>query len=149
MLLRIVDGTEFRDVPIREGEMFLLPREPSILPVVRGKKYDRSVMPANTPHNPVRFAETIGIVIELQRPEASLGLHEVPPTGIYLIKFCNKPDRLRWYCREPTHATPFIIREEAFHVTDLGAQLKPYITNWIQNPSLRKCPQCGPIAAAV
>lgn len=37
MLLRIVDGTEFRDVPIKEGEMFLLPREPSILPVVGGQ----------------------------------------------------------------------------------------------------------------
>lgn len=33
MLLRIVDDTEFRDVPIKEGEMFLLPRKPNILPV--------------------------------------------------------------------------------------------------------------------
>ena len=86
MLLCIVDGTEFRDVPIKEGEMFLLPREPSILPVVGGQRHDMSVMLANTPHNPVRFVETIGIVIELQRPEASLGLHGVPPIDISLIK---------------------------------------------------------------
>ncbi|KAF8314948.1 3-hydroxyanthranilic acid dioxygenase [Clavulina sp. PMI_390] len=90
MLLRVVDGTEFRDIPIKEGEMFLLP--------------------PNTPHNPVRFADTVGIVIECERPPASL-------------------DRLRWYCREPVHTDPVIIREEVFHCTDLGTQLKPLINN--------------------
>ncbi|KAG7095070.1 3-hydroxyanthranilate 3,4-dioxygenase 2 [Marasmius oreades] len=82
---------------------------------------------ANTPHNPVRFADTIGIVMERERPEGSL-------------------DRLRWYCRSTVHDTPTIIYEEAFHVTDLGTQLKPVIMKWQQNESLRMCRHCGTIA---
>lgn len=111
MLLRVVDGEDFRDIRIGEGEMFLLP--------------------ANTPHNPVRFANTVGIVVERVRPADAI-------------------DRLRWYCRASAHANepPTIIREEAFHVTDLGTQLKPLIRAWIENESLRKCPACGTVAAA-
>jgi len=109
MLLRVVDEGEFRDIPIEEGEMFLLP--------------------GSTPHNPVRFANTIGIVVERKRPEAAI-------------------DRLRWYCRSPHHTKPTIIREEAFHCTDLGTQLKPLIDNWMNNESLRKCSECGTIAPA-
>ncbi|KAF8514980.1 3-hydroxyanthranilic acid dioxygenase [Gautieria morchelliformis] len=109
MLLRVVDGEEFKDINIGEGEMFLLP--------------------ANTPHNPVRFADTIGLVIERKRPEKSI-------------------DRLRWYCRSNTHSKPTIIREDAFHCTDLGTQLKPFITKWITDPGVRKCPECGEVADA-
>ena len=70
MLLRVVDGEEFRDIRIEEGEMFLLPRtHPSLfLPQFR-----LMFSPANTPHNPVRFANTIGIVVERVRPEGSTG----------------------------------------------------------------------------
>lgn len=57
-------------------------------------------------------------------------------------------DRLRWYCRSSAHNEPTIIREEVFHVTDLGIQLKPFIENWMSNEDLRKCSYCGEVAAA-
>ncbi|PCH37103.1 3-hydroxyanthranilic acid dioxygenase [Wolfiporia cocos MD-104 SS10] len=111
MLLRVVDDGEFKDIRIEEGEMFLLPGE------------------SNTPHNPVRFANTIGLVVERVRPGPAI-------------------DRLRWYCKSSTHTTPTVIREEAFHVTDLGTQLKPLIQNWMNNEAVRKCPECGTVAEA-
>ncbi|ROW01325.1 hypothetical protein VMCG_05966 [Cytospora schulzeri] len=109
MCLKVVEkdaeGNDFfKDVVIEEGEMFLLP--------------------ANIPHNPVRFADTIGLVMERVRPEGSL-------------------DHLRWYCKKGGHERPTIIREETFHCTDLGSQLKPLINNWRENESLRKCSVCG------
>jgi len=107
MLLRVVDDNTFRDIDIAEGEMFLLP--------------------ANTPHNPVRFANTVGVVIERKRPEASI-------------------DRLRWYCRSGKHSEPHIIREDAFHCTDLGTQLKPLIRRWQEDEAGRKCGECGWVA---
>ncbi|KAG9094619.1 3-hydroxyanthranilic acid dioxygenase [Ceratobasidium sp. UAMH 11750] len=107
MLLRVVDGTEFKDIRIEEGELFLLP--------------------GNTPHNPVRFVDTVGIVIERVRP----------PDAI---------DRLRWYCRSKVHDSPTIIREDAFHCTDLGTQLKPLIDKWMADASMRTCAACGEVA---
>ncbi|KAJ3320235.1 3-hydroxyanthranilic acid dioxygenase [Blyttiomyces sp. JEL0837] len=107
MLLKVVDEGEFKDVAIKEGEMLLLP--------------------PNVPHNPVRFADTIGIVIERQRPEGSL-------------------DRLRWYC-EKCHEITY---EDAFYCTDLGTQLKPVIERYAADVSLRTCKKegCGHVNTA-
>ena len=55
-------------------------------------------------------------------------------------------DTLQWYCREPVHTEPVIIHKESFHVTDLGAQLKPVIERWKADESLRKCGKCGKVA---
>jgi 3-hydroxyanthranilate 3,4-dioxygenase len=55
-------------------------------------------------------------------------------------------DRLRWYCRSGAHDKPTLIREEIFHVTDLGTQLKPLIQAWQADPELRRCKECGVIA---
>jgi 3-hydroxyanthranilate 3,4-dioxygenase len=70
MLLRVVDDGVFRDIRIEEGEMFLLPGMRSAFQRIQSSKL---IVAANTPHNPVRFADTIGIVMERVRPEASLG----------------------------------------------------------------------------
>ncbi|KAG0344224.1 3-hydroxyanthranilic acid dioxygenase [Podila humilis] len=80
---------------------------------------------SNTPHNPVRFADTVGIVIERQRPAEAL-------------------DRLRWYCDECKE----IVFEESFHCVDLGKQLAPVIKRYAADISLRKCKACGHTNAA-
>lgn len=49
MELKVVDEGVFRTIPIREGEIFLLPPD--------------------VPHCPVRKADTVGLVIERQRRE--------------------------------------------------------------------------------
>lgn len=52
MCLKIVEHGQFRDIPIKEGEIFLLP--------------------ARVAHSPQRNAETIGFVVERERDETEL-----------------------------------------------------------------------------
>lgn len=104
MLLKVVEEDKsFRDIPIREGEMFLLP--------------------PNTPHNPVRFADTVGIVLEQPRP-------------------ADSQDRLRWYCQNCSE----IVHEASFHCTDLGTQIKEAVNDFKANDEKRKCNHCGALA---
>ena len=48
IVLRVIEDGRPRDIPIKQGEMF--------------------VLPANTPHSPQRPAGTVGLVIEQRRP---------------------------------------------------------------------------------
>lgn len=101
--IQTIDGKqEFVDVYINEGELFLLP--------------------ANTPHNPVRFADTVGVVIEQPRPEGSV-------------------DRLRWYCQGCGEK----VYEAGFHCTDLGTQIKQAVNSFKADEQKRKCGKCGEI----
>jgi len=52
MVLKIIDNGEFRDVPIKEGEIYLIP------PKLR--------------HSPQRFENTVGLVMEQKRPKGVL-----------------------------------------------------------------------------
>ncbi|KAF4992115.1 hypothetical protein FGRMN_7393 [Fusarium graminum] len=105
MMLKVVDEGKFRDIIIREGDMFLLP--------------------GNTPHNPVRFANTVGVVLEQRRPKDSF-------------------DRMRWYCRNCSE----IVHEAAFHCTDLGTQIKAAVEDFKSNEDKRTCSKCGTLANA-
>jgi 3-hydroxyanthranilate 3,4-dioxygenase len=75
MLLRVVDDGIFRDIEIKQGQMFLLPGalRASCIAFLTLISYHLRLLPGNTPHNPVRFADTVGIVIERVRPESSIG----------------------------------------------------------------------------
>ncbi|TID16759.1 3-hydroxyanthranilate 3-4-dioxygenase [Venturia nashicola] len=104
MLLKTVNPStnEFVDIPINEGDMYLLP--------------------PNTPHNPVRFANTVGIVIEQPRPEGSV-------------------DKLRWYCQDCRG----LVHEKEFHCTDLGTQIKAAVEAFGRDREARTCRECGAI----
>jgi 3-hydroxyanthranilate 3,4-dioxygenase len=52
MVLRVVEGGQVRDVPIRAGEILLLPPE--------------------TPHSPQRPAGSVGLVVERRRRDGEL-----------------------------------------------------------------------------
>ncbi|KAF4979084.1 hypothetical protein FZEAL_4644 [Fusarium zealandicum] len=103
MMLKVVDEGQFRDIIIREGDMFLLP--------------------GNTPHNPVRFADTVGVVLEQRRPMESL-------------------DRMRWYCASCGE----VVHEAAFHCTDLGTQIKAAVHDFKADDDKRTCGKCGTLA---
>ncbi|CAG8697942.1 2712_t:CDS:2 [Acaulospora morrowiae] len=105
MILKVVDNGEFKDITLKEGDMFLLP--------------------GNTPHNPVRFANTIGIVMERNRRPEEI-------------------DRLRWYCEN----CKGIVYEESFYCYDLGTQLKPIIQKYAAENNLRTCKSCGHVNTA-
>lgn len=112
MILKVVDGSAFRDIVIREGDMFLLP--------------------ANTPHNPVRFANTVGVVLEQRRPPDSI-------------------DRMRWYCAAcNSNIAPgeeaVVVHEAAFHCTDLGTQIKQAVEDFRGDEQKRTCRKCGTVA---
>lgn len=98
-----VNGKDtFQDIYINEGDMFLLP--------------------GNTPHNPVRFADTVGVVIEQPRPEGSL-------------------DRLRWYCQSCGNQ----VHEASFYCIDLGTQIKDAVNAFKEDEKARICEHCGEV----
>ncbi len=90
------------DVPIREGEIFLLP--------------------ARVPHNPIRGANTVGLVIERKRREGEL-------------------DGLLWFC-ENCNTKLF---EEYFQLTDIVNQFQGVFRKFYGSEELRTCNSCGAV----
>lgn len=111
--------TKFRfvDVKIGEGEMYLLP--------------------GGTPHQPIRFADTVGIVIEQDRPK-------------------GKEDAMAWFCGQDggvgedgklrksgeDGGCGHIVWRQQFPVTDLGTQVREQIDKAAAVPD-KKCRTCG------
>jgi 3-hydroxyanthranilate 3,4-dioxygenase len=52
MMLNVLDDDEFKSIPVREGEMLLLP--------------------PRVPHSPQRFPDTVGLVVERKRLDNEL-----------------------------------------------------------------------------
>ena len=97
---------KMQEMQIREGELFLLP--------------------AKTPHNPIRGAGTVGLVIERVRKNTDL------EDG--LMWFCEK-------CNNPLHT-------ERFELEDIEKDFLPRFKKFYTSEKLRTCSKCGTIMEA-
>ncbi len=88
------------DIPVKEGELFLLP--------------------GNTPHQPRRGPNTIGLVIELKRRE-------------------NAKDGLLWFCEKCNTK----LYEEYFGLSSIEDQFQPIFIKFYSDKNLRTCKKCG------
>lgn len=102
IVVKIVDDGKHIDIPIREGEIYLLP--------------------ANTPHSPRRGANTVGLVMEVQRRP-------------------GMKDGFIWYCENCKHK----LHDEFFIMTDIVTQLPKVMNNFYSNTELRTCKKCGTV----
>lgn len=101
VVVKIVEDGKFVDVPIKEGEIFLLPRR--------------------VPHSPQRGANTVGLVMEVPRPEAK--------------------DGFQWYCENCGN----LLHEEKLYVKDIVKDLPVVMNNFFASIELRTCKKCGAV----
>ncbi len=99
IVVKIQEDGKSVEVPIKEGEIFLLP--PRI------------------PHNPVRFKDTVGLVIERRRRE-------------------GEKDGLLWFCDNCNDK----LFEEYFTLTDITNQFQAVFEKFYGNEDLRTCKKC-------
>ena len=100
IVVRIQENGKAVDVPIKEGEIFLLP--------------------AKTPHSPMRSEGSIGLVIECKRSVTERD---------GLMWFCDK-------CNEPLHDT-------YFQLTNVEKDFQPRFKEYYRSEELRTCKSCG------
>jgi 3-hydroxyanthranilate 3,4-dioxygenase len=123
MILNTVqpDGRH-ESIVIREGDIYFLPCKPYAFKIFFWN------FTGNIPHNPVRFANTIGLVIERIRPKTDL-------------------DQVRWYCRR--NACRALLHEASFHVSgpDISQQIERQLAIFRDDIRLRTCKACGTISS--
>lgn len=100
VLVKIQEDGKSIDVPIKEGEIFLLP--------------------PRVPHNPVRYKDTIGLVMERRRRE-------------------GEKDGLMWFCEKCNHK----LFDEYFTLTDITSQFQSVFQKFYSSENLRTCTNCG------
>lgn len=99
--VRIQDEGKAVDIPIRAGEMFLLP--------------------AKVPHSPMRSENSIGLVVELKRP--------------------NTTDGLLWFCDNCNNK----LHEAYFTLSDIEKDFLPRFKEYYGSEELRTCSECGTV----
>ena len=102
MILKVIDDGVFKDISIKEGEIFQLP--------------------SKVPHSPQRFANTVGLVIEQQRPDGVL-------------------DALQWYCENCGHE----LYQESFALENIVTQMPVIFDKFYHDKKLCTCDKCGEI----
>ncbi len=99
--VKIQENGKAREVQIKEGDIFLLP--------------------GNIPHNPVRGANTVGLVIEKVR------------------KGTEMVDGLMWFCDECNHK----LHEFRFPLENIESDFQSRFKEFYSSEELRTCNSCG------
>jgi 3-hydroxyanthranilate 3,4-dioxygenase len=102
IIVQIQEDGKAVEVPINEGDIFLLPPK--------------------VPHNPRRFKDTIGLVIERHRRE-------------------GEKDGLLWFCESCNHK----IHEVYFKLGDIQTQFQTEFKKFYEDEHLRTCNKCGTV----
>ena len=101
--VRIQEDGRAVDVPIRAGEMFLLP--------------------AKTPHSPMRSEGSVGLVIEKVRK----GTEDI--------------DGLLWFCDNCNHK----LHESYFKLSNIEKDFLPRFKEYYASEAMRTCDKCGTV----
>ncbi len=102
MLLKTIQDGKKVDYPIKAGEVFLLP--------------------PRVPHSPVRFAGSIGLVVERKRVNGEL-------------------DGLMWFCENCDNK----LYEEMFPLTNVEKDFFPVFGRFLGSEQNRTCKECGTV----
>lgn len=102
IIVTIQEDGKAIQVPIKEGDIFLLPPK--------------------VPHNPIRFKNTVGLVMERKRREGEM-------------------DGLMWFCEKCNHK----LFEEKFVLNDIASQFQGVFEKFYNSQDLRTCKACGHI----
>ena len=100
VMVKIQENGKEVEVPINEGDIFLLP--------------------PRVPHNPVRFKNTIGLVMERRRRN-------------------GEKDGLMWFCEKCNTK----LYEEFFELNDITSQFQCVFETFYSSDDLRTCKSCG------
>lgn len=84
---------------------------------------DMFLMPAKTPHSPVREANSIGLVVERKRAGQKI------------------PDGLLWFCDNCNHKT----YEVYFELKDIETDFLKHFNHFYNSLELRTCDKCGTV----
>ena len=98
--VQIQEGGRAVTIPVKEGDIFLLP--------------------AKVPHNPRRFANTIGLVVEYKKKN-------------------GEKDGLMWFCEKCNNK----LHEVYFQLTDIQTQFQTEFRKFYESRVLRTWKKCG------
>lgn len=105
LLLKTLQDGKSVDYPLEAGDIFLLPPK--------------------VPHSPVRFENSIGLVVERKR---------LP----------HEQDGLMWFCE----SCDTKLYEEYFHLNDVEKDFLPVFDRFLASEAYRTCKNCGTVMPA-
>lgn len=108
-----------------EGNITVFVQEEGIKKEMHLSAGDMFLLPAKTPHSPVREASSIGLVIERKRAGQEI------------------PDGLLWFCDNCNHK----LYEVYFELQDIETDFLTHFNHFYNSLELRTCDKCGTVMA--